>query len=253
MNPRIQRFPANTRGRDFVVGDIHGCFSYLEPILEAVALDPESDRLFSVGDLVDRGPESPRALEYLAYPWFHAVLGNHERLLLETNPNDARDVALWEANGGRWWSEQSRTIQARLREAIGALPYVIEVETALGTVGIVHADVPRELSWSAFVAAVEAGDPNILDAATWLRMRAQGRWPHGVEDVYRVYIGHTPCWGEICRVDNVFCLDTGGVFGLHYGDLRASLTLMELTGDMVYSNTVTPHDIRKRRSRTNAV
>jgi serine/threonine protein phosphatase 1 len=248
MNPRIQRFSLNTRGRDFVVGDIHGCFSYLEPILEAVELDPEHDRLFSVGDLVDRGPESTRALEYLAHPWFHAVLGNHERLLLETNPGSAREMALWEANGGRWWRDQPPAVQARLREAIGGLPYIIEVETTHGTVGIVHADVPPELPWNAFVAAVEDGDPEALDAATWLRMRAQGRWPYGVDGVYRVFVGHTPCWGEICRVDNVFCIDTGGVFGLRSRDLHASLTLMELTGDMLYSNAVTPSDHGETRS-----
>jgi len=36
------------------------------------------DQLFSVGDLVDRGPESHRVLEWLARPWFFAICGNHD-------------------------------------------------------------------------------------------------------------------------------------------------------------------------------
>ncbi len=240
MNQRIQRFSANTTGRDFVVGDIHGCFQHLEPILESIDFEPERDRLFSVGDLVDRGPESTRALEYLAYPWFHAVLGNHERLLLETDPGDPRQVALWRANGGEWWFEQPPEVQQQLRTAIVQMPYVIEVETDQGIVGIVHADVPPRLSWAEFVAAVDSGNEETLEVATWSRQRAQGHWLRGVQGVFRVFIGHTPCWDDVHQIDNVICIDTGGVFGLYRGDIDASLTVMELTGFDIYSNRITP-------------
>ena len=66
----FRRMTANTRGRDLAVGDIHGHFERLQECLEAVEFDPAVDRLFSVGDLVDRGPASPQALEWLAKPWF---------------------------------------------------------------------------------------------------------------------------------------------------------------------------------------
>ena len=56
--PAMPRFAQNTVGRDFAVGDIHGCFTELQRGLEAIGFDPSTDRLFSVGDLVDRGPES---------------------------------------------------------------------------------------------------------------------------------------------------------------------------------------------------
>ena len=55
----VQRFAQNTRGRDFVVGDVHGCFDYLRAMLEHVQLDEVSDRLFCVGDLGTAVP-SPR-------------------------------------------------------------------------------------------------------------------------------------------------------------------------------------------------
>lgn len=79
---RFRRLLANIRGRDLAVGDIHGHFQRLEKCLEAVRFDPAVDRLFSVGDLVDRGPHSEAALEWLAQPWFHAVQGNHEALAI---------------------------------------------------------------------------------------------------------------------------------------------------------------------------
>ncbi len=48
------------------MGDIHGHFSAWTPPCWSSASTPSGDRLFSVGDLVDRSPESPTALEWLA-------------------------------------------------------------------------------------------------------------------------------------------------------------------------------------------
>jgi len=52
----IPRFALNTHRRDFAVGDIHGAFDALQRAMEAIGFDARKDRLFSVGDLVDRGP-----------------------------------------------------------------------------------------------------------------------------------------------------------------------------------------------------
>ena len=65
-----QHYAANLAGRDFVVGDVHGCFTKLQAKLDELAFAPEVDRLFSVGDLVDRGQESELAYEWLSKPWF---------------------------------------------------------------------------------------------------------------------------------------------------------------------------------------
>ena len=60
------------------MGDIHGHFSRLEATLAMRRFNPAQDRLFSVGDLVDRGQESPQVLDWLKRPWFFAVCGNHD-------------------------------------------------------------------------------------------------------------------------------------------------------------------------------
>ena len=43
---RIQRYSMNTKGRDFVVGDIHGAFNHLLTELASVNFDYGKDRLF---------------------------------------------------------------------------------------------------------------------------------------------------------------------------------------------------------------
>lgn len=79
----FKRFEINHNGRDLIVGDVHGYFSKLQQALDAVQFDPQKDRLFSVGDLIDRGPQSERVLQWLMQPWFHAVRGNHEQIAME--------------------------------------------------------------------------------------------------------------------------------------------------------------------------
>ena len=66
-------------GRDWVVGDVHGCFTTLREALRAIDFEHGRDRVFSVGDLIDRDPNSIEALEWLAGERFEAVvMGNHE-------------------------------------------------------------------------------------------------------------------------------------------------------------------------------
>jgi len=55
---KIQYLFINKKGRDFVCGDIHGCFDQLEEKLSQVNFDKSTDRLFCVGDLIDRGHDA---------------------------------------------------------------------------------------------------------------------------------------------------------------------------------------------------
>lgn len=64
---------------DLVIGDIHGCWEELQELLQKVG-PGATDRIVSVGDMVDRGPESRRVLEWFrTTPNAQALMGNHER------------------------------------------------------------------------------------------------------------------------------------------------------------------------------
>ena len=52
----------NAKGKDFIVGDIHGHYDLLMEGLERISFCKQNDRLFSVGDLIDRGPESLKCM-----------------------------------------------------------------------------------------------------------------------------------------------------------------------------------------------
>jgi len=91
----------------------------------------------------------------------------------------------------------------------------------------VHADVPAGMSWQAFCAALEAGDENTVEVATWSRRRVQEGDASGVTGVGRVFVGHTP-QKDVQRLGNVYYIDTGAVFGVCGGRQGAGLTMTNL-------------------------
>ncbi|AZR94610.1 hypothetical protein BBB39_13095 [Bordetella trematum] len=211
---KVRRFHTNQTGRDFAVGDIHGCFSKLQASLDLIGFDPAVDRLFSVGDLVDRGSESNAVLEWLARPWFHAVMGNHDDMALRW-PRGNMEGDIYRRNGGGWNIDQPRETQEAIASAMALLPVAIAVETAFGTVGVVHADVPTP-TWAGFVDALEGGvgirARSAADAAMWSRGRITVGNTYRVPDVRAVVVGHTPV-PQLVVLGNVYHIDTGAVFG----------------------------------------
>lgn len=211
---KVAKFPRNHQGRDFVVGDLHGCFDQLELELARIGFDTSADRLFSVGDLVDRGPRCNDVLDWLTKPWFHAVRGNHEQMAMGVAVGK-HDPERYRKNGGAWFVELPASRQEAISAAFHELPLAIEVDHQVGRVGVVHADV-RFGCWGAFCDAVSAvasanGAHALLDATLWSRARIKTGDTSGLEGVAKLFVGHAPVRYPIA-FGNVVFVDTGAVF-----------------------------------------
>lgn len=76
----------------YAVGDLQGCLEPLQCLLKQVAFDPAQDRLWLVGDLINRGPQSLETLRFLfsIRESLICVLGNHDLHLLAVGQNIER-------------------------------------------------------------------------------------------------------------------------------------------------------------------
>lgn len=207
----MPRFARNVVGRDFAVGDIHGCFSDLQRALDAIGFDPAVDRLFCVGDLVDRGPESDQVLAWLDRPWFASICGNHDFLAWRSalgNPYPEVDHL---AHGGEWLELFSPSARAEVGMRLQALPLAIEVETSLGLVGLAHADCPFD-DWQDMQAAARGGiDPesSVGECCLWSIERYRQSYAGHVRNLRALVHGHMAIRKSLV-LGNVHFIDTGG-------------------------------------------
>lgn len=234
-NKLVKRFEKNVKGRDLIVGDIHGTFTKLQEALDAVGFDPERDRLFSVGDLVDRGPECDLVMYWLAHPWFHPVRGNHEDMAIRW-PNGNMDASNYMQNGGGWNIGNPPELQREISEALNILPVAIELQTESGIVGIVHAECPFD-SWPDFIESLEDESvskkmkASIYEAALWSRERIMLMDDTPIAGLRAIVVGHTPM--EVSKVlGNVHYIDTMGWRGREFTILDAA-TLRPAFVDLV--------------------
>jgi len=141
--PVHHEIPANPTGEDWICSDVHGEFQLLMELLVDSGFEPAKDRLFMLGDVIDRGPESLRTLEWvLRTPYCHSVLGNHELLFWASHYQVAWADKHY-SMGGQWAAglppEQHRVLAEKIQEK---LPLTMTLNTESGRIGLVHAHAP---------------------------------------------------------------------------------------------------------------
>lgn len=221
----VRRLAANRRGRDFVVGDLHGNWALLQQALDGVNFRPGRDRLLSVGDIVDRGPQSMPLLELLQTDWFFACLGNHESVLLDYQQQGDEALAThWRQFGGDWFFALSEAQQKKAAWLVQQhCSYALHVEGETGDVGVVHADVPQGVSWTSFCAGV-AGNREWQRCCLWSRERTQGLRHDSIPGIRCVVAGHQIV-PTVTQIANLWLIDTGAYKGKCDG---GALSLFEL-------------------------
>ena len=231
----------NLKGDDYVVGDIHGEFTKLETQLKEIGFDESKDRLIAVGDLIDRGPESHRVLEFLEKDYFFSTLGNHETFLMDYHEADlnmhSHDTLdsmrrLWARYGGGWIMG---TPLGPFYEKISKLPLIIEVPVGDKSVAVLHAEIDPEISYTDLVQSLN--DPEAFpgrDDLTPDRLEEMLLWErfsidrytklsmftkvdhssYNIKGIDLVCVGHTPMITEIApfKLGNTVYLDSGAVF-----------------------------------------
>ena len=164
--------------RTFVIGDIHGCYEELHELLEKSGLT-SGDSIITLGDIVDRGPETPQVLNFFrSHPEASSLMGNHERKHLR-------------------WSrgELSPAISQRIsREQIGSeypgalrwmetLPLWIELPEAILIHGYLEPSVPLQDQRSQVLTGTMGGEH-------YLRTHYGRPWHELWDGDKPVFVGH---------------------------------------------------------------
>jgi protein phosphatase len=216
-----------------VIGDVHGCLSELALLLVKLGYSlarardeddrefwrvrphPEGRRLVFVGDLCDRGPDTPGVYRLVrdaaARGLAFCVMGNHDDKLLNwlngkpVTPNHGRQQAIDQ------FEREPAALRERVAQFVGQLPVHLVLDG--GRLVVAHAGLPAEMHGrvSGKVRAFALyGDTTGASDEYGLPVRLN--WAANYRGRATVVYGHTPvlapAWENRCA-----CIDTGCVFG----------------------------------------
>lgn len=194
--------------RTFVIGDIHGCAATLRRLIEEMLCPMPADRIYLLGDLIDRGPDSKGVLDFIFELRerglsVNSIRGNHEEMFLQVE-DDHNYLGMWTANGGlatlaSFQADGPGDIPQFYRDYLGSLPLYILLDDFV----IVHAGLN-------FVIQNPFDDS---DAMLWTRSHFVNRHRIGGR---RLICGHTPVSLTQLKASlnsSKIMLDNGCVFG----------------------------------------
>ncbi len=224
--------PANTQGHDYIVGDLHGCKKELDQLLTYIGFNTSTDRLFSVGDLIDRGPNSVDCANLMYNDWFYLTLGNHELLMIQSIlKRDPQYMKCWIDNGGLWHHDYLHDDLYQLAFDMGHHPMITSVGEGIDRFNIVHAELymidhyhvinPIDNSFIDEWKFNKPAEDNML----WGRNIIDSHWSKALKtpyfsntqyhtkDLSPTYVGHST-YGtmDVAQIQQHIYLDTGCCF-----------------------------------------
>lgn len=209
-----------------IVGDIHGCASELETLLGklgyADGVHPEGRTAVFVGDLVDRGPDSPgvlrRVMSMVASGNALCVPGNHENKLGRYLKGRQVQHTHGLAETIEQLDAETDEFRATVREFVDGLVshYVLDG----GRLVVCHAGLPEKYhgrTSGRVRSHALYGDTTGETDEFGLPVRYP--WAEDYRGRAAVVYGHTPV-PNATWLNNTICLDTGAVFGGKLSALR---------------------------------
>ncbi|MFD6549238.1 polynucleotide kinase-phosphatase [Streptomyces sp. NPDC058398] len=209
-----------------IVGDIHGCASELESLLGKLGyvdgVHPEGRTAVFVGDLVDRGPDSPgvlrRVMSMVGSGNALCVPGNHENKLGRYLKGRQVQHTHGLAETIEQLDAESEEFRATVREFVDGLVshYVLDG----GRLVVCHAGLPEKYhgrTSGRVRSHALYGDTTGETDAFGLPVRYP--WAEDYRGRAAVVYGHTPV-PTATWLNNTICLDTGAVFGGKLSALR---------------------------------
>ncbi|MDQ8193242.1 metallophosphoesterase [Coraliomargarita sp. SDUM461004] len=194
--------------RTIAIGDVHGCADEFEELLQALELKPD-DRIIQVGDLVNRGPDSHRAIELARKYEVEAILGNHElRLLTARNQEKSSLLKDYDRETICQLTEEDWLYL----EAMPSVLYSARIETVF-----VHGGFLPNIPWQK--QAIETiTSIQVIDKKGNAAKRSDAPDAPPWADSWRgspfVVYGHTPRPNVLERPGSIG-IDTGCVYGGH--------------------------------------
>ena len=206
----------------YAIGDVQGCYDEFAALLTAIRFDPDRDRLWLTGDLVNRGPDSLHVLETVKALGKAAVvvLGNHDLHLLacanldavKPRRNDTLDAVLSAPN------------RDELLHWLRHRP-LIHVDSELGYL-LVHAGLAPQ--WSVALAIELAAEvsqalraPTFADFLGAMYGNAPARWHPNLDGMDRLrFITNCITRMRLCDARGTLDLTEKGAPGSNDGDLE---------------------------------
>ncbi|AGF51925.1 sll1387 [Synechocystis sp. PCC 6803] len=221
--------------RRIVFGDVHGHFDALTALFEAIAPN-ERDGVYFVGDLIDRGPESAKVVDFVMENKYHCLLGNHEQMMLDAVGGfnfSPQLLHAWIYSGGKSTLESyEHQIPQSHVDWMRNLPLYLD----LGDVWLVHAGVDPRLPIE------EQGEAQFC----WIRDEFH-RYPYPYFANKLIITGHTITFtfanvepGKLVSGPGWLDIDTGA-----YHPKSGWLTALELNNQEVYQAHIFTNEVRR--------
>lgn len=222
--------------RRIVIGDVHGHYDTLINLLDEIAPTGD-DKIYFLGDLIDRGPKSAQVVEFVMHSGYQCLLGNHEQMLLDIlGEGEIYGPALqaWLYSGGHSTvnSYGDDGVRQDHIEWMRTLPTYLD----LGDVWLVHAGVHPRMTL----------EEQSSEQFCWIRDEF-----HTINQPYfpdkLIITGHTITFtmpgvlpGKLAQGRGWLDIDTGA-----YHPKSGWLTALDINNSLVYQVNSTRRRVRK--------